>query len=92
MRTRDAVEGWRLMIPAPYDVLWAATAVLLVALTVSALLVWARRRESASNALAHLALILLVPVLGPAAYLAGAALDRRTADRAAARTPRPEHG
>jgi len=39
MRTRDAVEGWRLTIPAPYDVLWAATVVLLVALTVGALLV-----------------------------------------------------
>ena len=92
MRTREPVEGWRLMIPAPYDVLWTATAVLLVALTVTALLVWARRRESASNALVHLALILLVPVLGPASYLAGAVLDRRAAARTAARTPRPGRG
>lgn len=92
MGARDAVEGWRLMVPAAYDVLWAATVLLLVALTVGALLVWARRRESASNALVHLALILVVPVLGPAAYLAGAALDRRAAGRAAARTPRPGRG
>lgn len=92
MGARDDVEGWSLMVPATYDVLWTATVLLLVALTVGALLVWARRRESASNALVHLALILVVPVLGPAAYLAGAALDRRAANRAAARTPRPGRG
>ncbi|MBW0254650.1 PLDc N-terminal domain-containing protein [Cellulomonas sp. PS-H5] len=92
MGARDDVEGWSLMVPAAYDVLWTATVLLLVALTVGALLVWARRRESASNALVHLALILVVPVLGPAAYLAGAALDRRAANRAAARTPRPGRG
>ncbi|NHT19263.1 PLDc N-terminal domain-containing protein [Cellulomonas sp. IC4_254] len=75
----DEVAGWRLMIPAGYDVLWTAVVLLLLGLTVAALLVWARRRESASSALAHLVLILVVPVLGPAAYLAGAVLDRRSA-------------
>ncbi|GIG36459.1 hypothetical protein [Cellulomonas pakistanensis] len=84
MHQRDTVEGWRLLLPAPYDLLWSAALVVLVGLTVAAVLVWSRRREPASSALGTLALIVLVPVLGPATYLAAAALDRRAEDRAAA--------
>ena len=84
MGPRGEVEGWRLLIPASYDVLWTAVVVVLVAVTAAALLVWSRRRESVSRALVDLALILLVPVLGPAAYLAGALRDRRSGRAAAA--------
>ena len=66
MGQHDEVEGWRLLVPASYDLLWGAALVALVGLTVAALLVWSCRRESATNALVTLALIVLVPVLGPA--------------------------
>lgn len=79
----EQVEGWRLMAPAGYDVLWTVTTLVLLALLLAALVVWVRTRQgSGTRALGELALIVLVPVLGPAAYLAGAWSGRRAARRA----------
>jgi len=88
MGTTGEVDGWRLHVPAAYDALWTVTVVLLVGLTVAALVVWARRRETAVHALGALALIVLVPGLGPAAYLAGVLVERRPGRRAGT----PERG
>lgn len=80
----EQVEGWRLMVPATYDVLWTATTVVLVGLLLAALVVWVRTRQgSGSRALGELALIVLVPVLGPVAYLLGAWAGRRATRRTA---------
>jgi hypothetical protein len=54
-----------------YDLIWSAGALVAVALTLAALVVWFRTRwEQAWEAVLTLLVILLVPVLGPAAFLA----------------------
>jgi hypothetical protein len=54
-----------------YDLIWSAGALVAVALTFAALVVWFRTRwDRASEAALTLLVILLVPVLGPAAFLA----------------------
>lgn len=82
------VEGWRLMVPASYDVLWTATTVVVLGMLLAALVVWVRTRHASGTvALGQLALIVLVPVLGPVAYLLGAWSGRRAAHRPAALEP-----
>jgi hypothetical protein len=85
----EQVEGWRLEVPASYDVLWTGTVVVLVALLLAALVVWVRTRQgSGARALGELLLIVLVPVLGPVVYLLGAWAERRRTLRVAAAAPR----
>lgn len=83
----EAVPGWRLLAPAGYDVLWTAAVLLLLALLVTALVVWARRRRAGRASLVELALVLVVPVVGPLGYLTGEALAHR-ARRAGPADPR----
>lgn len=73
----DEVPGWRLLVPAWYDVLWTGVLVLLLALLASALVVWVRRRRAGRATLVELALVLGVPVVGPAGYLVGEAVAHR---------------
>lgn len=82
------VPGWRLLAPAGYDVLWTAAVLLLLALLGSALAVWVRRRRAGRSSVLELALILVVPVVGPLGYLTGEAVAHR-ARRAAPTAPRP---
>ena len=54
-----------------YDLIWSACALVAVALTLAALVVWFRMRwEQAWEAVLTLLVIVAVPVLGPAAFLA----------------------
>ena len=56
---------------SPYDLIWSAGALVAVALTLAALVVWFRTGwEQAWEAVLTLLVIILVPVLGPAAFLA----------------------
>jgi hypothetical protein len=56
---------------SPYDVIWSAGALVGLALTFAALVVWFRARwERTSEAVLTLLVILVVPVLGPLAFLA----------------------
>lgn len=80
----DEVPGWRLLVPAGYDVLWTGSVVLLLALLVAALVLWARRRRAGRATLVELALVLAVPVVGPAGYLVGEAVAHRARRRVVA--------
>lgn len=54
-----------------YDLIWSAGASVAVALILAALVVWFRTRwEQAWEAALTLLVILVVPILGPAAFLA----------------------
>jgi hypothetical protein len=54
-----------------YDLIWSACALVAVGLTLAALVVWFRTGwEQAWEAVLTLLVIILVPVLGPAAFLA----------------------
>jgi NhaP-type Na+/H+ or K+/H+ antiporter len=54
-----------------YDLIWSACALVAVGLTLAALVVWFRTRwEQAWEAVLTLLVIVLVPVIGPAAFLA----------------------
>jgi hypothetical protein len=54
-----------------YDLIWSAGALVAVGLTLAALVVWFRTGwEQAWEAVLTLLVIILVPVLGPAAFLA----------------------
>jgi uncharacterized membrane-anchored protein len=66
------------LIPAGYDVAWSITTVLVIALTIVALVAQARsaKRLTPWQGLLWSALIVLVPVLGPIAWLS---VGRRTA-------------
>ncbi|MEV0949820.1 hypothetical protein [Promicromonospora sp. NPDC050249] len=56
---------------SPYDLIWSAGALVAVALTLAALVVWFRTRwEQTWEAVLTLLVIVLVPLLGPAAFLA----------------------
>jgi hypothetical protein len=56
---------------SPYDLIWSAGALVAVALTLAALVVWFRTRwERTGEAVLTLLVIVLVPILGPAAFLA----------------------
>ncbi len=79
------VEAWRLLVPPWYDALWTVTATALVLLWAGALTLWVVRRRLDLHGLVDLVLILVVPVLGPLAYLLGelvATLRGRRARRA----------
>lgn len=64
-------------VPAWYDVLWSVAAVGHVVLLAVALTVWFRVRRDRSDGALELLVILVVPVVGAAAYLTGHALSRR---------------
>lgn len=54
-----------------YDLIWSACALVAVGLTLAALVVWFRTRwEQAWEAVLSLLVIVVVPVIGPAAFLA----------------------
>jgi NhaP-type Na+/H+ or K+/H+ antiporter len=54
-----------------YDLIWSACALVAVGLTLAALVVWFRTRwEQAWEAVLTLLVIVLVPILGSAAFLA----------------------
>jgi hypothetical protein len=56
---------------SPYDLIWSAGALVAVALTLAALVVWFRTRwERTGEAVLTLLVIVLLPILGPAAFLA----------------------
>jgi hypothetical protein len=56
---------------SPYDLIWSAGALVAVALTLAAFVVWFRTGwEQAWEAVLTLLVIVLVPILGPAAFLA----------------------
>lgn len=59
------------LIPAGYDIVWSLVAVLVIALTIAALVTIARsaRRLTATQALIWTVIVLLVPLLGPVAWL-----------------------
>ena len=54
-----------------YDVAWSALALAQVALLVGALARWSRMRASRGGGLLDLLMIVLLPIVGPAAYLVG---------------------
>ncbi|MBY6061943.1 PLDc N-terminal domain-containing protein [Microbacterium esteraromaticum] len=60
------------LIPVGYDIVWTALAIAVVVLAVVALVSLARsaKRLSAPQALIWVLIVLLVPVLGPIAWLA----------------------
>lgn len=56
---------------SPYDLIWSVGTLVGLALTFAALIVWFRTRwERTSEAVLMLLVILVVPILGPAAFLA----------------------
>ncbi|WP_298458069.1 hypothetical protein [uncultured Cellulomonas sp.] len=78
-------EGVSLLLPAAYDVAWSLAVVVHLGLLFVALVRWngARATPGAPGAgLVDLLVVVLVPVLGPAAYLVGrrAAGSGRRAD------------
>ena len=81
-------SGAELFVPAGYDVLWSVVALVQVVLLATALTVWFRARHDRGGGLLDVLVILLVPVLGPAAYLAGRHLARRGAAGGGATDPR----
>jgi hypothetical protein len=60
------------LIPAGYDMAWSVIAVLVVALTITALVVLSRsaKRLTSTQALIWTLVVLFVPVVGPFAWLA----------------------
>ena len=69
-RILTAVDGADVILPASYDLIWSVTAAAGLALLIWALIRWARTQfTSGTVALLWLALILMLPVLGPAAFL-----------------------
>ncbi len=60
------------LIPAGYDIAWSAITVLVIALAIVALISLARaaRRLTATQGLLWTLVVLLVPVVGPVAWLA----------------------
>jgi hypothetical protein len=66
------------LVPGGYDIAWSVVAVLLIALTVVALISLARSaaRVSRTQALVWTLIVLIVPVVGPIAWLT---IGRRTA-------------
>ncbi|MDR7382844.1 hypothetical protein [Promicromonospora iranensis] len=55
---------------SPYDLIWTVGALLSLGLTFAALVVWFRTRWSRTGeAVLTLLVILVVPILGPAAFL-----------------------
>ncbi|HAS33432.1 PLD nuclease N-terminal domain-containing protein [Microbacterium sp. UBA3394] len=59
------------LIPVGYDIVWSIVTVLVIALTIAALVMLARsaRRLTATQALIWTLVVLLVPFLGPVAWL-----------------------
>jgi hypothetical protein len=56
---------------SPYDLIWSVAALLVLALTFAALFVWFRTHWDRSwDALLALLVIVVLPVVGPAAFLA----------------------
>jgi len=74
------MEEHNALIPPAYDISWAVVAVASLVLIVIAIVSLGRKASQLSPllALAWAALILVVPVLGPVAWLA---IGRRTAPR-----------
>jgi len=66
------VETVNPLVPAGYDVVWSAIALVAAVCAVVALvsLMWAARRLTATQALVWVLVVLLIPVAGPAAWLA----------------------
>ncbi|MDT0166322.1 hypothetical protein Q9R32_12235 [Actinotalea sp. AC32] len=77
MTAATDVEGIELLVPAGYDVLWSAVVLANLVLLGAALVVWSRARVGGGGGLLDVLVIVLVPFLGPAAYLTGRALARR---------------
>lgn len=62
--------GYNPLLPAPYDVVWTVVTLGGLALLVVALRLWFRDGASSRDgALLEILVIVLVPVLGPVAYL-----------------------
>ncbi|MCL3859454.1 hypothetical protein [Actinotalea sp. K2] len=72
-----------MFLPVWYDVLWSLVVLAQVGLLAAALTLWFRRRHDHAGGLLDLVVILVVPLIGPAAYLAGSA-PFRTAVRSRA--------
>ena len=66
-----------LLLPAAYDVAWSLVALAQVVLVLAALVQWFRARATGEAGLLELVAVVVVPVLGPLAYL----LARRGAAR-----------
>jgi hypothetical protein len=66
-----------LLLPAAYDIAWSVVALAQVALVLAALVQWFRARPTGEAGPLDLVAIVVVPVLGPLAYL----LSRRGAAR-----------
>jgi len=66
-------------MPPLYDVLWGIVLVPQVSLLASALTLWFQRCSDRGGGLLDLVVIIVLPVIGPAAYLAGRALSRNAA-------------
>lgn len=78
------------LLPAAYDLVWTVVALGHVALLAVALVIWFRARRERGVGVVDLLVILLLPVIGPAAYLLGHLLaDRRRARRATASDDSP---
>lgn len=82
-------EGVELFVPAGYDVMWSVAILAPLVLLGIALTVWFRDRHHLERGLfgggvLDVLVILLVPVLGPAAYLIGRSWARRRRDVAGA--------
>lgn len=78
-------DGMQLLLPPAYDVLWSVLALGHVALLAAALVIWFRARHERGGGVVDLLVILILPVMGPAAYLLGHHLaDRRRPRQATA--------
>lgn len=56
---------------SPYDLIWSVGTLVVLALTFAALVVWFRTRwERTGRAILALLVIVVLPVVGPAAFLA----------------------
>jgi len=66
------------LVPNGYDIAWTIAALISFAVLMVALTVWSRTRRDGGGSVAEVLMIVLFPIIGPAAYLLGrGALQRR---------------
>ena len=67
----------QMLLPAWYDVVWSIVALTSVGLFVAALTAWSKARHDRGGGVLDLVVLVMLPVIGPAAYLTGRWLARR---------------
>ncbi|WP_407342154.1 hypothetical protein [Pengzhenrongella phosphoraccumulans] len=59
------------LVPNGYDVVWAIVALISVVVLILALTAWSRARRGGGGSVVEVLMIVLIPIIGPAAYLIG---------------------